>query len=75
MLPRTLHDVLKAIDDVPRSIPIAVAAWNYGMPLATLLYKGSGKTPRQRRMGPRIYLSTDQVDNFVQWIKQCIGML
>lgn len=74
MLSRTLHDVLKAIDELSTSIPIAAAARNYGMPLITLLYKGSGKSPVQCRMGPRIYLSTDLdlLDNLVEWIKQCI---
>ncbi|KAG5884597.1 hypothetical protein JTB14_002250 [Gonioctena quinquepunctata] len=51
------NQILSAVGDVQKGMPVATAAKKHGVPVITLLYKAKGKTPMNRQMGGDSYLT------------------
>lgn len=64
----TTEQMSKALADVKKGIPAAVAAKKHGVPRSTLRHKRDGKSPLVCPMGPSTILTKEEEFTLVDWI-------
>lgn len=64
----TAEDISRALQEISNGVPVAVVARKSGIPRTTLIYKSTGKSPKECTMGPPPVLSTNEETILVNWI-------
>jgi hypothetical protein len=61
-------DLLLALEDMKKGETASAVSKKYNIPRSTLIYKSTGKTPIDRKMGPAPRLGTDSEKMLVNWV-------
>lgn len=62
--------MVAAVEACKNGMPFSTASKQFGVPRMTLKYKVWGKTPIERKMGPKTVLTKKEEDKLVEWIKE-----